>query len=172
MPDRQWGERRRRSYLNIAGHPIHALTVAIPIGLYAASFATALVALVLPRDPFWSRASWLSGAAAAGSAALVAVAGLVDFLTLTRSQRARRVGFAHMLLNSVGLALQVLTLCTPREELRKRAALQSGVMGLVSGAGFAGGELVYRHRIGVFGRERQRGRRRRSNASYYVPATD
>lgn len=100
--------------------------------------------------------------------------GLVDFLTLVRTSGARKVGLAHMFLNSAALGMQVWTLQSGRDDRRMRAKLQSGVIALVSAAGFAGGDLTYRHRIGVFGRSNRnrRGRKTRSTASYYVPATD
>lgn len=147
--------RRRKSYLNLGGHPIHALAVPVPIGLYVAAFVTALIALRRPKDPFWTRASRLSGAAAAGSSTLAAVAGLVDFLTLVRTSSARKVGIAHMTLNSLALGLQVYALLRGRRNRRSHAWMQSAVIALVSAAGFAGGDLTYRHRIGVFGRRKR-----------------
>jgi len=100
--------------------------------------------------------------------------GLVDFLTLVRTPGARKVGLAHMFLNSTALGMQVWALSRGQDDGRMRFKLQSPVMALVSAAGFAGGDLTYRHRIGVFGRSNRnrRGRKTRSNASYYVPATD
>lgn len=146
--------RRRTSYVNVAGHPVHALSVSLPIGLYITSAATALVSLLRPRDRFWSRTSHLSGAAAAGSSATVALAGLVDYLTLVHEPRAKKVGLAHMAANSAALVVQLLTLRLDRTDRGKRAILEGLVLGLVSLAGFLGGELVYRHRIGVFGNDR------------------
>lgn len=127
----------------------------VPIGLYVAAFATALMALRRPKDQFWTRASRLSGAAAAASSSVAAVAGLVDFLTLVRTSSARKVGIAHMTLNSLALGLQGWALLRKRRAHRAHAWMQSGVMALVSAAGFAGGDLTYRHRIGVFGRRKR-----------------
>ena len=43
-----------KSRLQIAGHPVHVMTVGIPIGLYTAAFvADALYVLV--HDAFWYR---------------------------------------------------------------------------------------------------------------------
>lgn len=165
---------RRKSYLNIGGHPIHALGVPVPIGCYVAAFVAAVMTLRQPKDKFWPRAWRLTGTAAVVTSGGAAVVGLVDLLTLVRTPGARKVGLAHMILNSSALAMQLWTLRRDLDDRRRRLWLQSAVMGLVSAAGFAGGDLTYRHRIGVFGhsnRER-RGRRTRSNASYYVPATD
>jgi len=48
-----------KSRLQIAGHPIHVMTVGVPIGLYTAAFvADALYVLV--HDAFWY--AWRSGA--------------------------------------------------------------------------------------------------------------
>lgn len=168
---------RRKSYLNLGGHPLHALGVPVPIGFYLTSFLAAVMSVRQPKDSFWPRAWRLAGMAAVVASGGAATVGLVDFLTLVRTSSARKVGLAHMLLNSLALGLQVWTLCRGGKDRSRRLQLQSAVMGLVSAAGFAGGDLTYRHRIGVFGRgERRRGRRRgrrpRSNASYYVPATD
>jgi uncharacterized membrane protein len=147
--------------------------VPVPIGFYVASFVAAFMSLREPRDAFWPRAWRLTGTAAVVSSAGAAVVGLVDFLTLVRTSGARAVGLAHMMLNSSALGLQFWALQRGRDDRRQRLWLQSGVLALVSAAGFAGGDLTYRHRIGVFGRPpRRRDRPPRSNASYYVPATD
>ena len=166
---------RRKSYLNLGGHPIHALGVPVPIGFYVVSSVAAVMSARTPKDSFWQRAWRLAGTAAVVTSGGAAMVGLVDFLTLARTPGARKVGLAHMFLNSSALGMQVWTLSRGRDDRRARVWLQSGVLGLVSAAGFAGGDLTYRHRIGVFGRSnrrRDRGRKTRSNASYYVPATD
>lgn len=170
MPDQP----RRKSYLNIGGHPMHALGVPVPIGFYVVAFLAAVMSLRHPKDNSWPRAWHLAGTAAVVTSGGAAMVGLVDFLTLVRTSGARKVGLAHMFLNSAALGVQVWTLQSGRDDRRMRAKLQSGVIALVSAAGFAGGDLTYRHRIGVFGRSNRnrRGRKTRSNASYYVPATD
>lgn len=154
---------------------MHALGVPVPIGFYVVSFLAAVMSLRRPKDGFWPRAWRLAGTTAVVTSAGAAIVGLIDFLTLVRTPAARTVGLAHMFLNSAALALQVWTLQRGQRDRRMRVWLQSGAMGLVSAAGFAGGDLTYRHRIGVFGRGqrwRDRARRIRSNASYYAPATD
>gem|GEM_PF-2704882 len=165
---------RRKSYLNLGGHPVHALGVPVPIGFYVASFVAAVMSLRQPRDKFWPRAWHLAGTAAVVTSGGAAMVGLVDFLTLVRTPGARKVGLAHMFLNSTALGMQVWALSRGQDDIRMRFKLQSAVMALVSAAGFAGGDLTYRHRIGAFGRSNRnrRGRKTRSNASYYVPATD
>ncbi len=162
MPER----RRRKSYLNVGGHPVHALAVPVPLGLYVVAFLAAVMSVRRPWDAFWPRAWRLASVGATTTSTTAAVAGLVDFLTLVRSARARKVGVAHLLLNSGALGLQIYGL-RAGGGAGKRLWLQSAVLSLVSAAGFAGGELVYRHRVGVFGGKKGgRGRRPGSSASH------
>ncbi len=169
--ERQGDERgideRRQSYLSIAGHPIHALSIPVPVGAYVAATLSVGIWALRGRDPFWHRVGIISGASAAVTAMSVAVSGIIDYFTLVRHPRAIRVGAAHMLLNSAAVISQVLALWAgwERRSLGGRrgklfVGMQAMAFNFASLAAFAGGDLVYRHRIGVFGGGEEGGMRR------------
>ena len=84
-----------RSTAAIFGHPIHPMLVVFPIGFLVGALATDL-AFWGTSDPFWARASeWLLGAGIV-MGALAAVAGLIEFVTISRV-RSLAAGWVHFL---------------------------------------------------------------------------
>lgn len=138
----------------LAGHPLHPILIPFPIAFLIGAFATDL-GHWWTADPFWARASlWLVGGGVA-TAALASVLGLVDFLTIDRA-RVHRVGWVHALGNGavvlLALANWLLRLDDPAAAvLPWGIALSSVVAALLVATGWAGGELAYRHMIGVTG---------------------
>ena len=147
-----------RSRAAIGGHPIHPGLVAIPIG----AFTFALVADVV---------TWVSGNLGWGDAAryallvgvigalLAAVFGLIDYFKVTMSMAGFKVDRLHLILNLTAVALFVISLW-----LRYRDADGWCVPGfiasalgylVVSGAGYLGGELVFKHKVGVLETDRE-----------------
>ncbi len=88
----------------IAGHPIHPMLVAFPIGLYAATVA-ALLAFVGTHDGFFFRAAMTANIAGVVMAAVATIPGAIDLLSLPRGSKARGVGFVHAGFNVLSLAL-------------------------------------------------------------------
>ncbi len=139
----------------IAGHPLHPMIVPFPIAFLVGALATDLVyAFWQSGDSFWARASlWLLGAGLA-TGVPAAILGLVDFLTIDRA-RAQRAGWVHFIGNAVVLATAganlVLRLAT--DPLAAVApwglALSALAAALLMVTGWMGGELAYRHKIGV-----------------------
>lgn len=138
----------------VAGHPIHPMLVPFPIALLVSAFGADL-AFAVSGDPFFARvAFWLAGTGFVAAIAAASV-GLADFLTIERA-RVHRVGWVHAAAAGTTIALAaaswLLRLSDP-----VAAALPWGVAvsGLAAGAltvtGWAGGELPYRHLIGVSG---------------------
>jgi uncharacterized membrane protein len=138
----------------IAGHPIHPALVVFPIGLLVGAFGADL-GFWWTDDSFWARASlWLTGTGMA-LGAVAAVAGLVDFLTIDRA-RVHRAGWVHTL--SAGLVLVLaaaswlLRLGNPVAAVLPWGLVLSAInAGLLVVVGWVGGELAYRHMIGVTG---------------------
>jgi uncharacterized membrane protein len=140
-----------RSTAKIAGHPIHPMLVPFPIVCFVGTFVTDLV-YTRNGDPGWATASnWLLIAGLV-MAALAAVAGLTDFLG---DDRIRRLGDAvkHMLANVTAVVLEVVNLVL---RLRDPAFVEStgiyisGIVVLILlYSGWKGGELVFRHGVGV-----------------------
>ncbi len=137
----------------IFGHPIHPMLVVFPIGFLVGALATDL-AFWGTSDPFWARASeWLLGAGVV-MGVLAAVAGLIEFVTISRV-RSLAAGWVHFLGNATAIQLSLWNLL-------QRMAGDHGAMVLPFGiilsavvvlifllTGWLGGELVFRHHIGM-----------------------
>jgi uncharacterized membrane protein len=141
-----------RSTARFMGHPVHPMLVPYPIAFFTGAFLADL-AFLKTQDAFWAAATpWLLGAGLAG-AALAAVAGLTDFLG-DRRIRIQRDAWLHMLGNVTLVVLEavnlLLRLGNPVAALPSPGAWLSGAAFLLLGfTGWMGGNLVFRHRVGV-----------------------
>lgn len=138
---------------SIKGHPIHAILVPIPIGLWI----FALVCDLVPRLGWggvgWYRAGFYALGVGAAGALLAAVPGLVDLLSM-RDPRVRKIGFTHMGLNLAAVAIFgssfLLRLGKGGEESSGLAfALTVLGVAVIGVSGWLGGEMVYVHGVGV-----------------------
>ena len=125
------------------GHPLHPLLVTVPLGAWTVT----LVCDALGRRRLYTAAD-ASLAAGLATAPFAALAGMADWTATDGT--ARRVGVAHALLNSLALLLYGSSWFARRAEARGLGqALGFAGFGVVLVSGYLGGELVYRHRIGV-----------------------
>ena len=134
---------------SVKGHPIHAMLVPLPIGLWI----FALVADVMTHAggaPGWRTAAFYAIGVGVVGALLAALPGLVDLVSL-RPGPARRTGIWHMVINLVAVAVFALNFL-----LRWRTADHSGrllltALGvvLIAISGWLGGEMVYVGGVGV-----------------------
>jgi FtsP/CotA-like multicopper oxidase with cupredoxin domain/uncharacterized membrane protein len=138
----------------VAGHPIHPMLIPFPLALLLAMFG-ADVAFAASRDQFFARAAlWLAGAGALAGLGAAAF-GLADFLTIERA-RVHRIGWIHAIAAgttiTIATANWLLRLGDPVAAVLPWGLLASGVVaGLLLVTGWAGGDLPYRHLIGVSG---------------------
>lgn len=137
----------------IAGHPIHPMLVVFPIGFLVGALGTDL-AFWGTGDPFWARGSvWLLGAGVV-MGLLAAVAGLIEFVTISRV-RALVAGWVHFLGNAAALLLALWNLLQRTGSDPGAAVVPFGlilsaiVVFIFLVTGWLGGELVFRHRIGM-----------------------
>ncbi len=132
------------SKASIAKHPIHPMLVVFPIGLWIFSFVCDLIYYFGSGDAIWNDVAYRTMAGGIIGAALAAVPGFIDFLTL--SAKRRTTAAVHM---SINLALVVLfavnfyvrTLGVPVDSYPIVLSL-IGVVGLAV-SGWLGGQLVY-----------------------------
>ena len=138
----------------IAGHPIHPMIIPFPIAFLVGALLTDLTYWIA-GDPFWARASlWLVGAGLVGGAT-AAVFGLIDFLSIGRA-REHSAGWIHFIGNSTVLVLSLVSLLLrwahPAAAVLPWGLTISAVVGaILLITGWFGGELAYRHMIGVIG---------------------
>ena len=143
-----------RSTAKIAGHPIHPMLVPFPIVCFVGAFVADIM-YASNHEPGWATASnWLLGVGLV-MAALAAVAGLTDYFG---DDRVRRLGDAlkHMLANVAAVVIEAVNLTLRlgnRDFIDSTGIYLSGVVVLLLlYSGWKGGDLVYRHGVGVHDR--------------------
>lgn len=151
--------------LRVLGHPLHAALSAFPLALLATSVALDGVALY-SSETFWWRASFWAVAGGLVAAVPTAGAGLVDLAALTggtgaeapgaRQRTVMKTGIIHMLLMLAGVGFFAADLAmrggnAPPEGARLPVTLAIDALGaaLLLTGGWYGGELVFRHGVGV-----------------------
>ena len=142
------------SSVQIAGHPIHPVLVLFPIAFLVGAAGTD-IGYWLTSDPFWARASvWLIGIGFAVGI-LAAITGFSEFFKVKRV-RERSAGWLHMGGNVAVMVLSLINLVlrqgNPAEPIVYTGLAISVVVATLLGiTGWYGGELSFRHKIGVIG---------------------
>ena len=141
-----------RSTAHINGHPIHPMLIPYPFALLTSGVVFDVAAASAEREELAQTAKHLTNAGMA-TALLAAVPGIVDYFgTVPAKTPASRSATQHALLNVSALACFAIARTTRRENgTLPRSGLTLEVLGagLMSLAGWLGGELVYREQIGV-----------------------
>ena len=141
-----------RSTAKLFGHPIHPMLVSFPIALLTGTLVSDLV-YCQTRDAFWANASFYLLAAGVVTALGAALAGFTDFFG-DRRIRALSHAWQHMLGNLTAVLLSIFNLFL-RLGGKESAILPLGlilsatVALLLVFTGWRGGDLVYRHRVGI-----------------------
>jgi uncharacterized membrane protein len=150
-----------RSTASIAGHPIHPMLIPFPIAFFIAAFVCDLV-FWGSGDPGWVTATlWLLGAGVI-MAALAAAAGLTDVLGDARIRNLTDA-WLHAGGNVLVVLIELYNWYT-RYEYGPAAVLPNGlifsliVVLILLFTAWKGGEMVFRHRIGVADRPDASGR--------------
>lgn len=136
----------------LRGHPVHPMLVVVPAAALAMAPVADVVHLVT-ATAFWAEAArWLLVVGVA-SGLVAAVPGLVDFLGIDRV-RHHPVAIGHLAANATALSLAaisaILRLDDPVAAVSPWGLVTSGLAAAAVGAGgWLGGELTYRHGVGV-----------------------
>ena len=141
-----------RSTAQFMGHPIHPALVSYPIAFFTGVFLSDLAFLHF-ADAFWANASFWLLAAGLVTAAAAALAGLTDFLG-SREIRALSDAWMHMIGNVTAVVIELVNLILRLHDhaapIASPGVYLSGAAFLLLGfTGWKGGELVFRHRVGV-----------------------
>jgi uncharacterized membrane protein len=150
-------KRPRTAVAGPYGHPFHPILVTVPIGAWVASLVFDLVA-VLSDDAdrqatFAEGAFWLIVVGIAG-AALAALFGLMDLLTIPSGTRAFTTALTHMALNTGVLLLFVVNAVLRQSDGRDDVTglhLTLTVVALLAlgVSGWLGGKLSYHYGVRV-----------------------
>ncbi|MBM3266276.1 MAG: DUF2231 domain-containing protein [Candidatus Sericytochromatia bacterium] len=146
-----------KSSVIVANHPLHPMLIPIPLTSFPLALVGDVIYLVI-GGPFWyDFARVMLGVGVAG-ALLAALPGLVDYLrVIPRAPvQARDDATLHLVCNLslvgvflVDFVLRMATDASTGPLLALAIALGVVGNGLLIYAGWLGGNLVYRHRIGV-----------------------
>jgi uncharacterized membrane protein len=141
------------SFVSIKGHPIHPMLIPFPITFLVSAFLTDLAHLFERASPFWPQASlWLLGAGVVSGV----FAGLTGALEAVKVRRARKLAITwiHGGANVVALLAAainwVLRWGDPALPIIPTGFALSGCVVLILGfTAWLGGELSFRHGVGV-----------------------
>lgn len=138
------------STAQIRGHPIHPMLVQFPIVCFIGVLVTDIV-FISNQSTGWATASRYLLAIGLVMAALAAVAGLTDFLGDKRIQGGDAI--KHGVANVIAVILEVVNLVMrlhTNEPIPRIGIVLSAVVVLILlYSGWKGGDLVFRHGIGV-----------------------
>ena len=136
----------------VHGHPIHPMLVSFPIAFLVGALLTDC--LFLWRDAlFWATASYWLLSAGLMMGAVAAIFGIADFFG-DRRIRAKTVARLHFGGNAIVLVLTAVNLAM-RDSATAEGLYPTGlvlslvVVLLLCVTGWLGGEMAYRHRVGV-----------------------
>lgn len=128
------------------GHPLHPILVHLPLGGW----------MIAGMLDFYPAAKTEATERAADLALTLGTVGALGTLATGWTDwagargEARRTGLIHGLLNETAFFLNVGSILARRRQRRGLGKLLSGTaLGLALAGGFLGGELVYRHGLGV-----------------------
>src|SRR6185437_316128 len=145
-----------RSKFAVAGHPIHPMLVAIPVGLFAWALISDIVYMATDKDHMWYDIAFWTGIAAWISALVAALPGLGDYLAVALRTDAAMMATAHMVLNVTVVALYFIAMLLMLDDgalaggrLSAVIALHAIGVGLLLLSGWLGGEMVFRHHLGM-----------------------
>lgn len=140
-----------RTPASIAGHPIHVMLVALPIGLWIFSLICDVILLTGHNPDLWFTVAYVTMAGGIAGALLAAIFGLIDLFALPHG-RTRDIALTHMTINLVVVALFAINLYLRTgalETLTLPLLLSIAGILLLSVSGWLGGELVHVHLVGV-----------------------
>lgn len=146
---------RPGSGLRMFGHPVHAMLVHFPMSLLMLSLPCDLIGF-WTRFNYWHRMGYWIMVGGLIFAAPAAAAGLADFAALQKDHPGESTAFRHLTVMVSAISLFILSLLVRggipfRSPGRTAGALTlagAGMILLFIG-GWLGGELTFRHRIGL-----------------------
>jgi uncharacterized membrane protein len=139
--------------MKILGHPVHPMLIVFPVGLLVTAVIFDAVDVFGGSPTFGTIAYWNIVAGLVG-AVLAAATGLADWLKIPAGTRAKKIGIIHAALNSIVLIVFLIVAIARTGGDTKSAgvslfALEVLAIAIAGASAWYGGELAYRHGIGV-----------------------
>jgi uncharacterized membrane protein len=140
------------SKIKFAGHPLHPIMIALPLGLLPTAVAFDIAALISAENRWFNISFWIMAAAILGGL-MAMLPGLVDWIAIPNNTRAKAIGAWHGGGNAVVLILFAMSWFIRRghAEMPSSGALVLSFTAVVLAfvTGWLGGELVDRLGVGV-----------------------
>jgi uncharacterized membrane protein len=143
------------SKASIGGHPVHPILITFPIALWSTSFATDVIYYFCRNDSLVLISKYMLAAGCLGALA-AAVAGFIDWLSI-KDAGVKRIANWHARLNVIALIVFAISLYFRMRigahwvNYHLRIPVLLSLLGviLISISGWLGGELAYKHGVGV-----------------------
>ena len=141
------------SRVKLFGHPIHPMLIVLPLGLFISAGILDAVYLGTGNAALGTVGFWNIGVGILGGL-LAAVFGLIDWLAIPSSTRAKRIGLMHAGINVVVIGILAFVwldrfVTVDHLPSTRNVIIEAGALGLLMVAGWLGGELVDRLGVGV-----------------------
>jgi uncharacterized membrane protein len=139
-----------RTPAQIAGHPIHPMLVALPIGMWVFSLAADLISLRSASPDAWHAAALYTLIGGIIAALAAAVPGVIDMLSL-RDQGIKGTAIKHMTINLTVVALYVVNAWLRLHETAGNTPMLLSIVAiaLLLVSGWLGGKMVYEAGVAV-----------------------
>ncbi len=136
----------------VAGHPIHAMLVPIPIVCFLGTWVTDIAYWFTANMQWANFSAWLLSVGLV-VAVLAVLAGLIDFLGDRRIPRLR-TAWIHAVGNAAALALSIVNVFVHSRDAYTSVVptgllLSTAVVLILLVTGWSGAALVHRHGVGV-----------------------
>lgn len=142
------------SHARALKHPLHPMLVVFPTALFPLLLVFNALHAFFGDEAFWRVGFWIAALGVLTTLAAM-VPGIIDMKAIRDGTKAHRTGMVHAVIGTGVLVLYVAALA-----VRWPAGSEPHALGLVwvvdalglvavSAQGWFGGELVYKHRVGV-----------------------
>lgn len=143
------------SKASIGGHPVHPMLIPFPIALWSTSFAADVVFYFFRNSSLMLISKFLLAAGCLGAVA-AAVPGIIDWWNI-RDPEVTRIANWHARLNVIALIVFAISLYFRMRigahwvDYRLQIPFLLSLLGmvLITISGWLGGELAYKHGVGV-----------------------
>jgi uncharacterized membrane protein len=140
-----------RTPASIGGHPIHAMLIVFPVGLFIFSLVCDLISTQSADPATWALVAFYTMVGGFIGALAAAIPGLIDLLSLT-DKGTKKTAITHMSINLVAVALYAVNIW-----MRMGSHAHTGTplvlsviaVALLAVSGWLGGKMVHEYGVGV-----------------------
>ena len=150
-----------RTPASILKHPIHAMLVVFPIGLWIFSLVCDLIRLAGAPEDAWATVAFYTMVGGLIGALCAAIPGFIDLLFYKGGAApVKKIALTHMTINLVAVVLYAINIwlraddpATMSPGMSAPVVLSIVGVALIFVSGWLGGQMVHVHRVGVEDRE-------------------